>query len=239
LFVSGCVTPVRPDPSVDLTGDWRVTAVSGVATPSRLSGFNFRYAPPSGSAQFGCNWGGGSATAQNGWFIAGEWIITAAGCSDERVRFEHQGFNMLGKPLAIEAAGPDRVRLRNERGSLTLERQPFPLLAGTRWRVVSINGHPGGGTIFFSPNDFQANFGCNDISGNYRQDGDLFRHSMTRMTEKGCERVPPGPVPLVTYEQWGGNVLTGGGTTISAAGEGRLRLQNAQGVILLERVAAY
>jgi heat shock protein HslJ len=240
LLAAGCVTPVQPDSSVDLTGDWRITAVSGVATPTQTAGFNFRYSPPAGSAQFGCNWGSGNATVQNGWLTTGDWIITAAGCGEERERFERQGFEILGKPLAIQAAGPDRVRLSNERGSLTLVRHSVPQLAGTHWRVVSVNGQPGGGRIFFSPSDYHGSFGCNAISGEYRQEGDRFLPSVSRMTEKGClGPAAPGPVPLITYEQWGANVLWGGGVTISAAGEGRIRLQNPKGVILLERVAAY
>ncbi len=240
LLATACAIPIRPDPSIDLTGDWRITAVSGFATPKESRGFNFRYAPPAGSAQFGCNWGSGNARVQNGWFIPADWIITAAGCSEERVRFERQGFEILGKPLAIQAAGANRVRLSNERGSLTLERHSVPQLAGTRWRVVSVNGQPGGGTIFFSPSDYRANFGCNDIWSDYRQEGDRLRSLGATMTEKGCGGVAGGgQVPLITYEEWAANVLRGGILTISAAGPGQIRLQNPKGIILLERVAAY
>ena len=99
-----------------------MTAVNGILTPSRSDAFNFRYAPPTGSAQFGCNAGGGSAHVENGWLVTGDWIITVAGCPDARMQFEREGFAILGAPAAIEVSGPGTVRLRNQRGTITLRR---------------------------------------------------------------------------------------------------------------------
>lgn len=118
----GCATAPTPDAAVDLAGEWRVTAVNGVVTPSRSDAFNFRFTPPTGSARFGCNAGGGSARVENGWLVTGDWISTVAGCPDARMAFEREGFSILGVPAAIEATASGAVRLRNERGTITLRR---------------------------------------------------------------------------------------------------------------------
>ena len=123
LLVSGCATPLRPDPSIDPTGQWTVAAVDGEPTGGGPS-FNFTIAPPEGSAQFGCNAGSGSLRIDRGWLVAGEWIITVAGClPKERMRFERSGFHILSQPLAVERAGVDGIRLRNRIGSIALARR--------------------------------------------------------------------------------------------------------------------
>ena len=242
VWVAGCATtPLAPDPQVDLEGDWKIVAVNGAAPTLRTESFDFRYTPPSGSAQFGCNRGSGAASVRNGWLVTGDWIITAADCPPmDSMRFERIGFEILGRPLAIERAGPGTVRLRNERGSISLQRQSVPQLAGTRWRILSISGIPAPrpemATIQFSPSSYQANFGCNRFHGEYWQEGDRFRATGGSSTEMGCESVPPAPVPLMTYEEWGARVLRAGDSRIGAAGDGRLLLENARGTMLLERL---
>lgn len=125
VALTACATPLRPDPSIDLAGDWRVIAVNGRPVPAGMSGLGFRYAPPYASARLGCNSGSGPARVSSGWLVTGDaWIITAAGCSEERMRFSR--YELFGRPLAIEPAGPGRVRLRNARGSLVLVREPAP-----------------------------------------------------------------------------------------------------------------
>ncbi|MEJ7776128.1 MAG: META domain-containing protein [Sphingomicrobium sp.] len=231
---------MKPDPTVELTGDWRVTAVSGVATPGRVNTFALGFAPPFASAQFGCNTGSAPARVENGWFISGGWVITTGRCDDERMRLEGPGFDILSKPLTIESVAPDRLRLRNDRRSISLERQLAPQLAGTQWRVVSINGvsppRSGIGTMRFTATEYNANFGCNAINGEYRLEGVRFRPLMSRMSERGCELIPPTALSVMTYEDWGVDILWRGGVTVSTPAEDQLRLENAKGVILLQRV---
>ena len=112
--LAACATPLRPDPSVDLTGDWRVTAVNGMDVPPGMSGFRFRYEPPFSLASLGCNSGSGPARVAHGWLVTGDgWIITTARCSEERMRFSR--YELFSEPLAIEAAGGGLVQLRNAR----------------------------------------------------------------------------------------------------------------------------
>lgn len=234
--LAACATPLRPDPSVDLTGDWRVTAVNGMAVPPGMSGFGFRYQPPFSLASLGCNSGSGPARVANGWLVTGDgWIMTTARCSEERMRFSR--YELFSEPLAIEAADGDRVQLRNARGSLSLQREWVPQLAGTRWRVVSINGvpPPTGGAISFTPSSYDANFGCNDVSGGYRQEGDRFEVLMSRQTEKECLSVAPSGLSVSTFEDWGARILWSRGVTIRTAGPGLLRLESPKGAILLQR----
>lgn len=240
LLATACATqPLRPDPSVDLIGEWRVIAVDGIPTPpGRPEAFRFRYAPPTGSAQFGCNDGNGAARVANGWFIAGDWIITAAGCPGTRARLERKGFAILGRPAAIEPLSPLRVHLRNERGSITLERVPVPQLAGTRWRVVSVNGVPApfGGWMRFEAASYEANFGCNRFFGSFWQRGREVELGMSS-GEVGCPALSPGGISANTYEEWAQQVLAGpSGTIVSSAGPGMVRIENTRGAILLGRM---
>ncbi|MBA2771004.1 MAG: META domain-containing protein [Sphingomonas sp.] len=223
-----------------MTGNWRVTAISEVPTPSGLNTFNFGFAAPFASAQFGCNTGSAPARVENGWFVSGGWVITTGGCDEQRMRLERPGFDILSKPLFVQPTVSGGVRLRNERGSIVLERQASPQLAGTQWRVLSINDVPparaGIGSMRFTVSEYRATFGCNDINGGYRLEGVRFLPSLSRMTERGCELVPPTALSVMTYEDWGVNILWGGGVTVTHLKNDQLRFENAKGVILLQRV---
>jgi heat shock protein HslJ len=168
LLLTGCATSVRPESSVVLAGDWEIVAVSGQPTGGGDT-FILSLNPPRAWAQFGCNAGGGAAAVKEGWFFTDDWIITAAGCVPrDRARFEDKGFGILGRPAAIEQRG-GTVRLRNERGWIDLRRLPPVSLAGTNWRVLSVNGQPApaGGTISLGERGLEAYFGCNSITGTY------------------------------------------------------------------------
>lgn len=122
ILLAGCSTkPLAPNPHVDLTGEWRVTAVNGISRTRGMSGFGFRYAPPFASASLGCNSASGPARVADGWLVTGYWIVTTARCSEERMRFS-RGYDLFAEPLAIESPVPGRVRLRNRLGSIELAR---------------------------------------------------------------------------------------------------------------------
>ena len=108
-----------PDPTIDLRGEWTIRAVDRQRTPGGQA-FRFRFNPPHASAQFGCNDGNGPAQVRDGWFVAGDWIITAAGCPG-RMDFERRGFAKFREPLAIQRTKRG-VRLRNRLGSIDLSR---------------------------------------------------------------------------------------------------------------------
>ena len=170
--------------------------------------------------------------------VSDGWLITTGGCDEQRMRFERPGFDILSKPLVVELTGSG-VRLRNDRGSILLERRAAPRVAGTRWRIVSINGvpppRPAIGTVGFTATEYRANFGCNDMQGGYRLEGSRFMTQLSRMSEKGCELVPPTTPSLMDYEDWGAAIMWGGTLTVSIPADGQLRLENAKGVILLQR----
>ena len=124
LLASASTTaPLAPDPTVNLSGRWKVVAVNGEPTGGGRN-FNFELNADYGRAQFGCNRGGGTYALRNGWVVGGDrWIITAAGClnPDSWIEFEHKGFQILSRPLAMERRPNGGVRLRNELGSIELE----------------------------------------------------------------------------------------------------------------------
>ena len=123
VMLAGCQTtgraPLNPDPTVDLTGRWKIVAVDGDTTGGGPA-FAFTYTPPHGSARFGCNDGNGPTQIDRGWLVTGDWIITVAGCPG-RMRFERRGFEKFREPLAIEQMRTG-VRLRNRSGSIDLVR---------------------------------------------------------------------------------------------------------------------
>lgn len=108
-------------------------------------------------------------------------------------------------------------------------------LAGTSWKVVSVNGHAAfaGGTIRFRDQAFEAHFGCNWITGAYRQDANAFRPSNTNSTEQACVLEPSPPVPVMTYEAWGFAILSQD-ARVERAGPNVVELNNGRGSIRLE-----
>ena len=195
--LSGCATaPLAPDAAVDPRGRWTVAAVNGRATGG---GDNFRFTitPPTGSAQFGCNAGGGSLSVGNGWVVAGDWIITVASCRNEQLAgFERQGFEITAQPMAVERRS-DGIRLRNRRGTIDLV--PAPALASLTgsWRVTALNGQATTGppaSASFDRRGMRINFGCNTMRGGYREEnGMLVPVYPLGSTEIGCLPASGGP----------------------------------------------
>lgn len=98
-----------------------MTAVNGRSTGGG-DNFFLTMTPTTGSAQFGCNRGGGSAIVKDGWLVTGDWIVTVAGClSKAHARFEREGFDIHGQPAAIQTSEGGDL-LRNARGTIDLVR---------------------------------------------------------------------------------------------------------------------
>jgi heat shock protein HslJ len=122
LAVTGCVSgPLQPNPSIDLSGGWRVVALSD----ERVTGVRYQAEFRGDNASFrtGCNESGGSYRVTGGWFVKTfDWIVTTASCGrSEAHRHEKKGLRILSEPLAIEHTRKG-VRLRNQRGWFDLER---------------------------------------------------------------------------------------------------------------------
>ena len=228
-----CATPNNPERAIELDRDWQVVAVNG-----RLTGggehFILSLNPPRGWAQFGCNAGGGAVRIEPGRLVAGDWIITTAGCrSNEHERFEDEGFSILARPAVIERNGK-AVRLRNERGSIVLRPMAAIALAGTSWRVINVNSQPApaDGAIRFRDRTADAFFGCNWGTIAYSQEGNILRPSSVTRTDAGCNLEGTPSVPLMTYEKWGFSILSQD-VQIQRAGPEAIELRNGQGSIRL------
>ena len=233
--LAGCATtPPAPDPSLNPRGYWTIVAVNGEATGGGEQ-FRFILTPPTGSAQFGCNAGGGSLTANSGWVVAGDWIITAAGCRTKRIsQLERMGFDVTARPMAVERRAGG-IRLRNERGTIDLSPPDFPSLAG-RWQVIAVNGRPVVGSANITAGRSIINFGCNDLMGAYQQEGErLLVISPMSTTERGCVRTDAGePTEAMQHEDEGFRIATRN-MQITFHGPARIRLSNAAGTIELTR----
>ena len=237
LALPGCATaPAAPDAAVDPRGQWTVTAVNGQATGG---GEDFRFAitPPTGSAQFGCNQGGGSLSVGNGWVVTGDWIITLASCRDERtLRFERMGFDIVARPMAVEQRGAG-LRLANQRGTIDLTPAPAVRSLTGSWRVTALNGQPIAAPPAFAGFDragMRINFGCNTMRGSYRQEnGTLVPVYPLGSTEIGCMPTSGGPDPHAIEES--GFAVVRRPMRITWHGERRVTLSNEAGSFELQR----
>ena len=230
--LTGCATaPPVPDASIDPRGYWTVVAVNGRPT-SGGEQFRFIITPPTGSAQFGCNAGGGSLTAGNGWVVTGDWIITVAGCRNRQIaELERTGFEVTSRPMAVER-GAGGIRLRNEQGTIDLARRTFPSLID-RWQVIAVNGRPLKGTADIAAGIIS--FGCNHLRGAYRQDGEkLIAIGPMGTTERGCVRSDGTPSEAAQREDEGFRIANRD-MQVTFYGPDRVRLSNEAGTIDLSR----
>jgi heat shock protein HslJ len=232
--LAACVAAPRPDPALDLTGEWEITHVNGEATNGGET-FWLAVRPPQGSAQFGCNIGGGSLAVGNGWLRTGNWIITVAGCPGDRGRFERTGFNILAEPAAIEANGTAGIRLHNRRGTIWLRPMPPLKLEGTNWKIALLNErHVGdlGGTVRFEPHYLAAGF-CNTLRTTYRQEAFVIHTAGYSTTERGCDPAPGEPnLMLHDKEAW---AVFRTPVRVERVRPDAIRLVSDRGRMLLER----
>jgi len=254
LALSACATePLAPDTNMDPRGRWTVVAVDGEATPGG-TGFAFTIEPPRGSARFGCNSGSGDLAVERGYLVTGNWVVTAAACQPERMRFEHKGFDILAQPVAIEVRSAGRIRLSNRRGSIDLVRAPqvapstvapvqvVPDLATLiigQWVAMGIDGRPVGQGDRFSltvtPTTIRTEGVCNDVRGDYRiVAGRLMPNgSPWPWTERGCYNPAGKRAPMALDDRV--HAAFWNGPTITMPTPDRLLLASARGSIEFER----
>jgi heat shock protein HslJ len=107
---------------------------------------------------------------------------------------------------------------------------PLTELAGTKWRVVQVNGRPtpatGDYSMNFESDRIGARFGCNGMGGRYRLAADVLTVSDLAQTLMGC------PEPANSFESQGAAVL-GQPARIAFSSDERLFLSNAAGSIAL------
>ncbi|WP_395624134.1 META domain-containing protein [Sphingomonas daechungensis] len=104
-------------------------------------------------------------------------------------------------------------------------------LAGTNWRVESVNGRPtpqqGDYFVQFDADRVSAKFGCNSMSGGYSVGGDTLNVGAMAMTRMFC------PEPAMSFENQGAKIL-GQPVTMKPNGD-RLTLSNSAGTIELSQ----
>ena len=109
---------------------------------------------------------------------------------------------------------------------------PLADLAGTNWRVVTVNGRatPAQGDYamrFDRSGGVGARFGCNSMGGKYRMTGGTLVVSDLASTLMGC------PEPAMTFESQGSAVLQQPMQVAFSSNE-RMYLSNAAGSITLD-----
>ena len=119
--------------------------------------------------------------------------------------------------------------------SISVDARTF---AGTRWRVVAINGYATPPAypfyITFTKGHFTARMGCNMAQGAFRVEGERLVPGMAGSTEMACEADGQVAVPPMTFERWGFTVF-GKPMRITWKSASRLTLNNSSGSIELQR----
>lgn len=106
-------------------------------------------------------------------------------------------------------------------------------LAGTGWRIASVNGKltPAVGDYsirFTTEREFGARFGCNHIGGDYRLSGGTLTFGNVAMTLMGC------PEPAGTFESEGSAIMARP-LRVDFTDDRRMSLSNESGSIALTR----
>lgn len=152
LTLAACGVPAKAPPlsaparsgaettTADLRGRWTINAVDGslasglwlelggegVATITTKGNAIYVASPqPATRAFLGCNWWDPS-----GWTRSGDKLIlglemshmTERGCDPATEALEEATYEILRKPMTMELASPNRLRLANEKGTLELIR---------------------------------------------------------------------------------------------------------------------
>lgn len=138
-----------------------------------------------------------------------------------QVRVDGREYRGCGAPIAFFSQV-------GENGQSNAPGGPVPMLSGTNWRVVAINGRPTPPANFyinFMPDGIGAKFGCNSLGARYTQAGGLLTASAVMATRMAC--------PDMSFESQGSAVLAQP-MTISGIAD-RVTLSNAAGSIQLSR----
>ena len=106
--------------------EWRVTAISGQATPPPPPSYRMRFDKLSLGGQFGCNHFGGDYRINGEVLTTGAMMMTEMACSEPADSFESKGMAVLQQPARISWQGADRLSLSNAAGSIELSRLTAP-----------------------------------------------------------------------------------------------------------------
>ena len=160
-----------------------------------------------------------------------EMNIVRSSCSDGmsdrtypdtvHVRVDGRAYHGCGAPTGFYSQV-------GESGQPNMPGSPVPMLSGTNWRVVAINGRPTPPANYylnFMPDRIGAKFGCNSLGAGYSQSGNIVTAGAVMATRMACADMG--------FETQGSAVLAQP-MTISGLGD-RVTLSNGAGSIELIR----
>lgn len=178
-----------PEPSASIEGRWRIVSFDGrppaeTREPGKAAWLSFTRHVFGGTV--GCNSFGGLGLLADGHYAVHSWGSTLVGCQDERGRQEQALSRLMFARPKVIAQGEGRLRLEGGGHFVELERtgphhEPRyasnPDLAGTRWRIVMMDGQeaspiPAGRFLRFGDGTWQGTASCATLSGTWRLEGD-------------------------------------------------------------------
>ena len=114
-LLSACASAPGPLAS----GEWRVTAINGHATPVEGS-YRMQFEGGQAGGQFGCNHFGGEYRVRGEVMTVGAVTMTEMACMGPAGEFESMGMRVLQQPMRMEWRGASALRLSNGAGSIEL-----------------------------------------------------------------------------------------------------------------------
>jgi heat shock protein HslJ len=179
-----------PDAAASIEGRWRIVSIDGKPSaptrePETAAFLNF--SPYTFGGTVGCNSFGGLGLLADGHYAVHSWSSTLVGCDDERGRQERALSALMFARPKVTAPGEGRLRLEGGGHLVEIERtapsgqSPYgsvPDLAGTRWRIVMMDGqeassNPAGRFLRFGGDGtWQGIASCATLSGTWRRGGE-------------------------------------------------------------------
>ena len=120
LICAGC-TSIHADQRTFENTRWRVTAVSGVATPAG-GDYSIQFNRGRVGGRLGCNSFGGRYSVSAESIVTGDMASTLMGCPEPAATFESTGLRVLSQPMRLVWSSDRRLTLINAAGSIALER---------------------------------------------------------------------------------------------------------------------
>jgi len=234
-----------PQPAPDIAGRWRIVSFDGrppADTREEGKAAWLAFTRHGFGGMVGCNTFGGLGLLADGNYAVHSWSSTLVGCHDERGRQETALSKLMFARPRVIAAGEGRLRLEAGGNFVELERtgphpeRPYgstPDLAGTRWRIVMMDGQeasptPAGRFLQFGKGTWQGTASCATLSGTWRLEGDrikvgeqiatteqLCRADFARIDESFAALMRSGPRYVVGPN---GELLLAGGGHAMAGG---------------------
>jgi heat shock protein HslJ len=122
LICAGC-TSIHAEQRTFENTRWRVTAVSGVATPAG-GDYSIQFNGGRIGGRLGCNSFGGRYSVSAESIVTGDMASTLMGCPEPAATFESAGLRVLGAPMRWTWVSGLKLTLSNDGGSLQLQRLP-------------------------------------------------------------------------------------------------------------------